>query len=299
MFNPKLYFVKKLIKKFQQKSQWENIPRSRAGFEKLTNRVPSHHPDVDYELFQIEDLKAEWMLPKNADTKKVLLYFHGGGYAVGSPNTHRALISQIAIEANVKALAIDYRLAPEHKFPAPIHDAVKAYQWLLANGYPPHQIAFGGDSAGGGLTFATLLYLRDNKISLPKCAIALSPWTDLTLSNPSHEKNKIIEPMLLPEAFPLWVKNYVGDTDPKTPYASPLFADLQNLPPIYIQVGTEEILLDDSVRFAERAIEQGLNVKLDIYKGYFHVFQGFFRILYKARQANRKLAAFLVEQLVT
>lgn len=297
MFNPKLFFVKKIIKRYQAKAQWENIPRARAGFEKLSNRIPSHHADVDYKTFLINDLKAEWVLPKNATDKNVLLYFHGGGYAVGSPNTHRALVSEIALEANVNVLLVDYRLAPEYKFPAPLEDALMAYNWLLENNYQPDNIAFGGDSAGGGLCFATLLYLRDNKMPLPKCAIALSPWTDLTLSNPSHQTKKEIEPMLLPQAFPLWVKNYVGDADPKLPYASPLFGDLEGLPPIYIQVGSDEILLDDSVLFVQKAKAAGVSVTLDIYKGYFHVFQSFFKYLGEARRANKKLGEFLKENL--
>lgn len=297
MLNLKLYLVKKIIKSYQKKAQWENIPRARAGFEKISKRTPSHHPDVEYEPFLIEDLKAEWVMPKNADNKNVLLYFHGGGYAVGSPNTHRAMVSQIALEAGIEAVLLDYRLAPESKFPAPIEDAVKAYQWLLKNEYLPENISFGGDSAGGGLAFATMLYLRDNNLPLPKCAIALSPWTDLTLSNPSHQNKMEVEPMLLPQAFPLWVKNYVGDADPRLAYASPLFGDLKGLPPIYIQVGSDEILLDDSVLFAEKAKAADVSVTIDVYKNYFHVFQSFWQLLPEAKRANKKLGEFLKEKL--
>jgi monoterpene epsilon-lactone hydrolase len=244
-------------------------------------------------------MKAEWIIPVTADPedKRVLLYFHGGGYAAGSINTHRPQVSQMVAYSGIKALMIEYRLAPENKYPAAIDDAALAYEYLLKNNYLPEKIAFGGDSAGGGLTIATLLYLRDHNMPLPKCAICLSPWLDLTLSGDSIIANEKLDVMLIREAFPEWVKNYLGDVDPATPYASPYFADLHGLPPIYIQVGTAEMLMDDSVRFARKAQEQGVPVTIDVYEGYFHVFQAFFRILRTARRANRKLAAFLAEQL--
>jgi hypothetical protein len=142
-----------------------------------------------------------------------------------------------------------------------------------------------------------MLYLRDNHIPLPQCAICLSPWLDLTCSGESMTTKAKEEPMLIAEAMPFWAGKYLGNTDPKTPYASPIYADLRGLPPTYIQVGTAEVLLDDSTRYAARAQEHAAPVTLDIYPDYFHVFQSFFRILPKARQANRKLAQYLMEQL--
>ena len=293
-----LSVVKYAIRRFQKNANWRDIQRVRYGFEKIGQKYDRRSKACHYEPFLIDKMKAEWIIPvKVPDTNRVLLYFHGGGYAAGSINTHRSHISQLVKLSGIKALLIDYRLAPEHKYPAPIVDAVRAYEWLWHNNYLPERLAVGGDSAGGGLTVATLLYLRDNGMALPKCAICLSPWLDLTLSGESQTTKEKLEPMLVKEAFPLWVGNYLGDADPKARYASPIFADLHGLPPIYIQVGTDELLLDDSVRFAQKAQEAGQPVTIDLYEGYFHVFQAFFMILRTARRANKKLADFIVAQI--
>jgi monoterpene epsilon-lactone hydrolase len=294
-----LSIVKYAVSRFKKGADWKDISRVRYGFEKIGTRYGKLNKACRYEPFMLENMKAEWIIPvAKPDTDRVLLYLHGGGYAAGSINTHRPHISQLVMLSGIRALMIEYRLAPENKYPAQIEDAVTAYEWLIKNNYSPGHIAFGGDSAGGGLTVATLLYLRDHNKPLPKCAICLSPWLDLTLSGESHASNEKLDVMLIREAFPLWVTNYLGDIDPATPYASPLFADLHGLPPIYIQVGTAEMLHDDSTRFAEKAKEAGVDVSIDIYPGYFHVFQAFFRILKTAREANKKLAAFLMKQLI-
>jgi monoterpene epsilon-lactone hydrolase len=275
-----LSIVKYAIRKFQKNAQWQDIVRVRKGFDKIAKKYDRKSSQCRYEPFMIDDVKAEWIAPvKAVDSNRVLLYFHGGGYAAGSIDTHRSLISQIVKYSGFKALLIDYRLAPENKFPASIDDAVKAYEWLLKSNYLPERIAFGGDSAGGGLTVATLLYLRDNGMALPKCAICLSPWLDLTMSGESQTTNSL------------------GDVDPSTPYASPIFADLKGLPPVYVQVGTAELLLDDSLRFAQKAKADGAPVTMDVYEGYFHVFQSFFMVLRTARKANKKLAEFIVAQI--
>ena len=293
-----LSIIKSAVRRFKNKANWRNIANVRYGFEQIGRKYDKVNKACRYDSFQIERMKAEWIIPvKKPDDNRVLLYFHGGGYAAGSISTHRAQVSQMVMHSGIKALLIEYRLAPEHKYPAPIEDAVLAYEWLLSHGYLPERIAFGGDSAGGGLALAALLYLRDQNKPLPKCAICLSPWTDLTLSGESQVTKEKLEPMLVKEAFPLWVGNYLGEADARSPYASPLFAELQGLPPIYIQVGSDELLLDDSVRFAQKAKEAGVALTIDIYEGYFHVFQAFFRILRKAREANKKLAAYLVQQI--
>jgi acetyl esterase/lipase len=293
----RLFFIKKLLRRVKNNANYENIIGARKGFERMVSKFNKHLKGFRYEQFHIQHIKCEWIIPEHADNSKVLLYFHGGGYATGSINTHRALVSKIAEYAGTKALIIDYRLAPEYKYPAPIEDAVTAYHWLLENGYEFKNIAFGGDSAGGGITLGTLLFLRDHYMPMPKCAIALSPWSDLTLSGTSYEKNKAIDPMLVFEAFPLWVKNYVGDADPNALYASPLHQDLKNLPPIFIQVGEHEMLLNDSVDFADKARAAGVDVTLEVYPKKFHVFNAFWRVLPKAREANKKLGGFIKQQL--
>jgi monoterpene epsilon-lactone hydrolase len=289
----RLFLVKTLLRRIKRRANVHDLDFARRGFEKVAGRFNKHLPGFSYVPEVIAGMKSEWVIPNGADENKVLLYFHGGGYATGSINTHRALVSQIAKHAAIKALIIEYRLSPEHKYPAPIEDATRAYQWLLANGYNASQIAFGGDSAGGGMVVATLLYLRDHQIPMPKCAIALSPWLDLTMSGNSFETHKDIDPMLVAEGMPVWGKAYLGEADPKSPYASPLFQDLSGLPPICVQVGEEELLLDDSVRFADKATAAGTTVNLEIFPKKFHVFNAFWRVLPKAREANKKLGSFL------
>jgi monoterpene epsilon-lactone hydrolase len=293
----RLFLIKKLLRRIKNRTDYNNIEFARRGFEKVAGRFNSHLRGFAYQEATIAGMKCEWVTPKKADASKVLLYFHGGGYATGSINTHRALVSKIAEYAGISALIINYRLAPEFKYPAAIEDAVAAYQWLLDNGFAPSSICFGGDSAGGGITICTLLYLRDHNLPLPKCAIALSPWLDLTMSGESYKTKHEEDPMLMAAAFPIWSKNYLGEADARSPYASPIFHDLHQLPPIYIQVGEEEMLLDDSRRFAAKAKEQGQPVTLDIFPKKFHVFNAFWRVLPKASEANKKLGAYLRAQL--
>jgi monoterpene epsilon-lactone hydrolase len=293
----RLFFIKNLLSTLKSRVDYHNLLFARRGFERLTGRFNKPLNGFKYIADKIGDMHVEWVVPEGADANKALLYFHGGGYATGSINTHRAEVSQIARDAGIRALIINYRLAPEHKYPAALEDATAAYHWLLQTGYTNNDICFGGDSAGGGLTICTLLYLRDRDIPLPNCAIALSPWLDHTMTGASYLGKKDIDPMLVAEGMPIWSKHYIGETDPKTPYISPIFADLQGLPPIYIQVGEDEMLLDDSTRFAEKARAEGADVSLDIYPEMFHVFQAFWRVLPISRQANIKLGEFLKKHL--
>ncbi|MDB5284227.1 MAG: hypothetical protein JWO06_3302 [Bacteroidota bacterium] len=293
----RLFLIKTLLRRVKSRADYKNILFARRGFERLTGRFNKPLKGFTYTQTEIGGLKAEWIVPKEADESKVLLFFHGGGYATGSINTHRALVSQIAKNAGIKALLFDYRLAPENKYPAPIEDAAMVYQWLLNNGYSSSKIAFGGDSAGGGMSIGTLLWCRDKNIPLPKCAIALSPWLDQSMSGNSYHTHKDIDPMLIAEGFPLWSSNYMGDSDKRSPYASPIFHDLKGLPPICVQVGEEEILLDDSIRFAEKAKADGVSVELEVFAKKFHVFNAFWRVLPRAREANKKLGAFIKGQL--
>lgn len=288
-----LSIVKNVIRSFKGKAEWSNIARSRTGFEKLTSKYAFISKKLEYVPVEIGHCHAEWIKQRKKVSNKVLLYFHGGGYAVGSVSTHRSLLSKLALAGNFDILSFEYRLAPEHPYPAALHDAVMAFEYLLANQYLPSDIAMGGDSAGGGLTLAAMLYLRDKEMPLPKCAICLSPWTDLTLSGKSYTNPGTEEPMLTKEAFPLWTKNYYADHDPANPYISPVFGDYKDFPPMYFQVGTAEVLFDDSVRVYEKAMADGVNIELEIYEDYFHVFQSFWRVLPKANQAIKKLAAFL------
>lgn len=227
----RVFFIKKLLSTLKRRVDHNNILFARRGFERLAKRFRGPLPGFTYTSAKIGDMAVEWIAAENNTSNKVLLYFHGGGYATGSINTHRALVSQIAKNAGIKALMINYRLAPENPYPAAVEDAATAYNYLLQNGYTNSDVCFGGDSAGGGLTICSLLYLRDKNVPLPKCAIALSPWLDQTMGGDSYHGKKHIDPMLVAEGFPVWSKAYTADADPKSPYISPVFADLHNLPP--------------------------------------------------------------------
>lgn len=293
----RLYVIKKLLRRVKNRTDYNNIAFARRSFERVVSRFNGHLSGYHYQKEVIAGVESEWIRPESADVQKVLLYFHGGGYATGSINTHRAMVSKIAGYAGVSALMINYRLAPEHKYPAAIEDAVAVYRWLLANGFSHHQICLGGDSAGGGITICTLAYLRDQGIALPQCAFALSPWLDLTMSGESYVTKHDEDPMLIAAGFPVWARNYLGDADPQSPYASPLFHSLSGFPPVYVQVGEEEMLLDDSIRFAAKAKEDGSEVRLEIFPKKFHVFNAFWRVLPKAREANKKLGFFIKQQM--
>ncbi|WP_194898004.1 alpha/beta hydrolase [Catenulispora pinisilvae] len=227
------------------------------------------------------------------DPSAVLLYLHGGAYALGSAPDSVGLASDLARRVGARAISVDYRLAPEHPFPAAVDDAVAAYRALLDQGVPSSRIAFVGESAGGGLVAATLVALKDAGVPLPSSAAVFSPWTDLTVSGPSATGKAALDPALTPEALRTRARDYLGVRDPATPLASPIFADLTGLPPLLIQVGSHEILLDDAVRLAARAGEHDVPVELQVWPEVPHVFQGFAAILDDADQALNSAAAFI------
>jgi acetyl esterase/lipase len=276
---------------------YNNPQLARAAFERLADVIPGKLPGCEYEKIQVGDVTCEWIIPKHADKKKVLLFLHGGGYATGSIRTHRGLASQIAIHAGVRALSVEYHLAPEHKFPTQIEECVSVYKHLLDEGYEPEHIAIGGESAGGGLTGGTLLYIKDHGLPMPGCAIMMSPWLDLTASGRSMITNKHKDPMVPHKGIPLWAENYAGKANLTNPYASPVFGDLRGLCPIYIQVGECEILLDDAVRFSEKAKTVGTQVRLEVWPNMFHAWQGFWMIIPEGKKANEKLGHFISEKL--
>jgi len=277
---------------------YSNPQLARAAFERLADVIPGKLPECSYESITIgDDIPAEWIRPKKSDADKVLLFLHGGGYATGSIRTHRGLASQIAIHAGITALSIDYKLAPEHKFPTQIEQAVEAYRYLLDEGYEPQNIAIGGESAGGGLTSGTLLYLKDHDLPLPACAILMSPWLDLTASGRSQIHNKHKDPMVPHKGIPLWARNYAGEEELTHPYASPLFGDLQGLCPIYVQVGECEILLSDSTRYAEKAEKAGVDTTIEVWPNMFHAWQGFWMVIPEGKAAIEKLGEFLKKHL--
>jgi acetyl esterase/lipase len=224
--------------------------------------------------------QAEWIspdgTPEDDSDGAVVLYLHGGGYCIGSLDTHRGLAARIARATDCTVVTIDYRLAPEHRFPGAVEDACAAYQELLAAGRRPGRIAIAGDSAGGGLTIATLLALRSDRTPLPAAAVCLSPWVDLTQSAPTYQTLADADPMVSKEGLDVMAAAYLGDSDAHNQLASPIFADnLGDLPPVLIEVGEHEVLLDDSLRLAERIRSDGGSVSLTEWPELIHVFQAF------------------------
>jgi len=235
---------------------------------------------------------GEWFLPQDAVDGRVLLYLHGGGYAIGSTESHAGLIGEIAKACRARTLAINYRLAPEHPFPAAVEDAVAAYEWLLQERTEPGGLLVAGDSAGGGLVLSLLVALRDAGRPLPAGAICISPWTDLAATGESMETRGRIDPMLRPQGVRIFAHLYCGHGDLKTPLASPLYADLRGLPPLLLHVGDWEILLDDATRLAARAREAGVDVTLTVYPEMLHVWHLFHGILDEGREAIAEIATW-------
>jgi monoterpene epsilon-lactone hydrolase len=265
----------------------------RARTEKagrLFGRLPT---GIVIEPATIAGRYAEWVIPEKGTRDKLILYFHGGGYVIGSPQGHRIHVAKAAKRSGLAALVIDYRLAPEHPFPAAIDDSVSAYRWLLAQGHDAGSIAFMGDSAGGGLCLATLLALKDQGIELPKAAVALSPWTDLACTGDSLTTNAPVDHLTWKGSWAVFSRHYLNDANPREPLASPLYGDLGRLPPLFIVVGSDELLRDDSLRFAERAQQAGVDVTLRVGAGMFHCYPVCAPLFPEATEAMDEIASFL------
>jgi acetyl esterase/lipase len=243
-------------------------------------------------------IPMEWVVAEGADPKRRILYVHGGSWISGSPAGYRAFLSRVSQAAGAVVLAVDYRLAPEHPFPAGLDDCLAAYQWMRQNGPDGREEAGAaylmGDSAGGNLALATLLKGKDLNLPLPAAVIAISPATDFTCGSPSLVSRAAVDPIINPQALPALVPVYLGaGTDPAHPYASPLFGDYRGMPPLLLQVGDAEVLLDDARRLATHAAEQGCDVTLEVWEGMPHVFQGFAPYLPQASQAIAGIGRFI------
>lgn len=271
------------------------FPERREEFEQVASQLPV--PDgVDSEPLQVEGIPAEWIIP-DAAGEGALLYLHGGGYTIGSIKTHRPLVARIALAAAIPALMIDYRLAPEYPYPAAVEDAVAAYRWLRGRGFSPAHIGIAGDSAGGGLTVATLVALREKDMQMPAAAVCLSPWVDMEMTGESMQTRAEVDPVVQPLSLREMAEAYLGETDPRTPLAAPLYADLTGLPPMLIQVGTSEVLLDDATRLAERARAAGVDVTLEPWDDMIHVWHFFAAMLPEAGQAIGRIGSFIKQHL--
>jgi acetyl esterase/lipase len=270
----------------------------RMRIERLASKAPPPRR-VRVVPITADSVPGEWLIPQDAPEDRALLYIHGGAWFMGSTTTHRPLVSSLAYASGVRALSINYRLAPEHPFPAGLDDCVTAYEWLLRGGVASDRIIVAGDSAGGNLALALLVALRDAGRPLPAGAVAISPATDLTFAGESRITRAHLDPFfhnLGPETTAL-LRGYTGDHDPRHPLISPLYAALHGLPPLLLHVGDHEALLDGVVGFGERATAAGVAAQTVVWPGMFHVFHIFAAILPEARLANAQIAAFIRSRL--
>lgn len=250
-----------------------SIDDQRAVMEATAELFPAE-ADVVSNAVDAQGVPADWVSLPVSDPQRVVLYLHGGAYVMGSRNSHRGLAGRIARAAEATVLLPEYRLAPEHPFPAAVEDATSCWHWLLAQGHDPKRMAIAGDSAGGGLALATLLALKAAGDPLPACAVGLSAWTDLEATGPSAEPGVVDDPMFTPDAVRASGRDY-AENDLRNPLAAPLLGDPTGLPPLLLQVGTREVLLSDSTRFAEAAQAAGVDVTLEVEEGLIHVWQMF------------------------
>ncbi len=291
-----------------KRESWDfstSVPRFREQCESGAQRFGKLPEGIAIAPVTIEGLPpglaAEWIRPATAgddpaSSEGVVFYVHGGGYISGSCSDHRAIVAKIVQGSGKAMLLFEYRLAPENPYPAALEDSLTAYRWLLAQGIASSQIVIAGESAGGGLALATLLALRDQAIPLPAAGVILSPWTDLTLAGESHRtRAKVaIDP---PGMSAVCSKYYYADHDPTNPYISPLYGDLHGLPPLLIYVGDHEMLLDDAVRFAEKAKAAGVEVGLTVGEGMVHCYPLMAPAFPEATQAMAEICAFIKAQI--
>jgi len=253
-------------------------------------RLSSLPKSIGTQQVMIEHIPAEWYIPQQSDTHSAILYLHGGGFATGSIKSHRGIVGQIAEAGNIRALLIEYRLAPEYPFPAAIDDALLAYDWLRKNGYD--KIVIASESAGGSLAIATVTSLREKQKTMPLLVVCISPLIDVEGTGESVIANAKRDPWLTEEAKDIF-KYYVGQNDPHNPLISPLYANYKNFPPLLIYVGGDEIMLSDSTRLAEKAKIAGVDVQIKIWEGMWHAFPFFAPFVPESLQAITEIGEFI------
>ncbi len=264
---------------------------------RITGSLIPSDPSDEAEIFDANGVPAAWICDKNADPDFRMLYLHGGGYITGDLSTTRPFARLISKMTGCALLIIEYRLSPENPFPCALDDSLGAYEWMLKNGpdgaSSPRRKLIAGDSAGGGLSLATMLKLRDSGMELPDCAVTLSAFADLTLSGESMKTRADLDPVLYEKFLQYCSLSYAPDQDKKNPYISPVFADMTGLPPVFMQVGGREILLDDTIRFAESARAAGVDVTLDAWPEMFHSWQLHAPQVPESQEALERVGAFV------
>ena len=272
-----------------------DLIRRRMGSD--PSKVKTLPETIESFVVEIDGLKIERISSKSSTRTRALLYFHGGGYVLGASPGHRDLAAALAEMADLAVYLVDYRLAPEHPFPAAVDDALQAYQWLLEQGFEPNQIILGGDSAGGGLAVSTLLNLKNLGLAAPAAAMLLSPWLDLSLSGASVETNEHADVVLSKSVLVAWADQYLQGRDALAPLASPIYGDLVGLPPVLVHVGSTEILRSDSEDLVDRIIEHDGSAVLKVWDDLPHVFQVLSGRLPEAKASLKLLADYCAQQL--
>jgi epsilon-lactone hydrolase len=278
---------------FKRQRAAKTVEEVRQRLAMFGHIVPPPPRDTKVSKLDLDGVPAVHVATPRSLDDRHLLYLHGGGHMSGSPGLYRDFTWRIADATRARVTILDHRLAPEHPFPAALDDAIAAYRRLLSDGADPRRMAFAGESSGGGLVFSTLLRLRDEGLPMPAAAVALSPWTDLALTGPSLQTNARADPMIRSEETPRLAAQYLAGADPRTPYASPLYGDHSDLPPTLIQVGSDEVLLDDSVRMAERLEAAGCHVEIEVWPRMPHAWQLWARIIPEANAAIARIGAFV------
>lgn len=267
------------------------VAQMRADWDTM---IPPANFPVIVERVDAGGVDARWIIAPGARADRVLMYFHGGGYKLGSTSSHQDLMARLSQSARCRVLGLNYRLVPEYRFPAPIEDAVAVYRWVLDQGQPSTKIALAGDSAGGGMVPSAMFALRAQALPLPAAGVMISALTDFETSGASYETRAAVDPMHQRAMIQALARHYLGaDGNRRDPLASPLYGDLRGLPPLLLQVGDRETGLDDSTRFADAARAAAVEAQLEVWDGMIHVFQQFARELPEARQAIERIGAFL------
>jgi acetyl esterase/lipase len=265
----------------------------------LDQAFGEYKPASDVTVFEIDaaGVPCQWITAPDVPQDRLIIYFHGGAYAACSPTTHQDLISRLSRASGAAALGVDYRLAPEHPFPAAVDDAIAAYNWALGHGFEPSNIVLAGDSAGGGLVLSALLNARDAGVPLPAAGVCFSPWVDLECTGESMAANDHLDDFIKYGGLAARAESYLSGADPKNPLASALYADLHGLPPLLVHVGSAETLLDDSTRLASLAKEAGIDLTLKVWDDMVHVWQAFASILPEGQQSIEETGVFIRERL--
>ena len=261
----------------------------------LDQAFGEYRPAPDVTVFEIEadGVPCQWITAPDVPQNKLIIYFHGGAYAACSPTTHQDLISRLSRASGAAALGVDYRLAPEHVFPAAVEDSITAYKWVLGHGFEPADIVLAGDSAGAGLVLAVMLAAKDSGVPLPAAGVCFSPWVDLECTGESMSANDHLDDFIKYGGLLARANSYLGDADPRHPWASALFGDLSGLPPTLIHVGSAETLLDDSLRLEALAKDAGVSVTIKVWDDMVHVWQAFAAILPEAQQSIDEAGEFI------